>query len=270
MSNFSVLIPVYINDNPEYLQQALFSIWDEQTLKPSQIVVVQDGPLTQELLGIIGNWKERLGSVITLVSLEINSGLGVALNEGLRYCHYDIVARMDADDVALPERFETQIRFLEKHKNIDVLSAFVEEYDEDLAVLQSIRRLPLDHYSISEFARRRNPISHPVAVFRKESVLKVGGYPLFRKSQDYALWSKMLISGCQMANLGSVLLRMRLGKGLQQRRGWSYFKEELKILRFQLKIGFISRTQFLSNLFLRSVVRLSPSPIKSMLYKFAR
>lgn len=267
---FSLLLSVYKQEKPDHLNQALLSIWDEQDLKPNQIVLVKDGPLSTGLDCVIASWSNRLGEALKVVALAENVGLGAALNEGLKSCKYDLVARMDADDISLPDRFEKQIAFLGKNTHIDVLSAFVEEYDEDLRALQGVRRLPLDHSSISRFGKSRNPISHPVAVFRKEAVLGVGGYPPFRKSQDYALWSKMLVSGCQMANLEDVLLRMRLGEGLQSRRGWSYLKEEIKILRYQLKIGFISRAQFLMNLLIRSLVRLSPSPMKSLLYKFAR
>lgn len=188
----------------------------------------------------------------------------------LKHCKYDLVARMDADDISLANRFEEQVGFLKKNTHIDVLSCYIEEYDESLCQLQGVRCLPLDHKSIMTFSKHRNPISHPAAIFRKEAVLKVGGYPPFRNCQDYALWSKMLVAGCQMANLENVLLRMRLGKGLRQRRGWPYLKEEIKVLRYQLEIGFITKKQFLSNFFIRSAVRLSPTPVKAMLYKFAR
>jgi glycosyltransferase involved in cell wall biosynthesis len=128
--NFSVLLSVYKKENPSYLKQALTSIWDEQTLKPDQIVLVKDGALTLELDNVINEWLKKLGSLLTIVELPKNVGLGTALIEGLKYCKYDIVARMDTDDISLPQRFEKQIAFFEQNKDsVIVGSSILEFYD---------------------------------------------------------------------------------------------------------------------------------------------
>lgn len=109
---FSVLISVYKSDNPEHLETALKSIWDNQILKPDQIVLVQDGPVGDEIVNIINNFKAILDDKLSFLELSVNLGLARALNEGLRLCKYDLIARMDSDDICFPNRFEKQIAFL--------------------------------------------------------------------------------------------------------------------------------------------------------------
>jgi glycosyltransferase involved in cell wall biosynthesis len=127
--HFSVLLSLYTKENPLYFNQAISSIWDEQTLKPNQIVLVKDGPLTPELDQAIDEWGKKLGDILTIVALPENIGLGAALNEGLKYCKYDLVARMDTDDISLPERFEKQISFMANNPDIAVSSTWIEEID---------------------------------------------------------------------------------------------------------------------------------------------
>jgi len=267
---FSVLLSVYESENPDYLDQALFSIWDEQTLKPSQIVLVQDGVLPKGLLSIVNKWTTSLPDIFTVVPLTHNIGLGAALNEGLNYCQYDLIARMDSDDIALPERFEKQVMFMEKHPEIAASSAQLEEWDASLMRCLGKRQLPLDSNSLANFAKRRSPLSHPLAIIRKDILLSLGGYPPLRKAQDYALWSLMIASGYKLANIPETLLKMRTGNELFTRRGWSYFKEELKLLEYQKEIGFLSRKDYFTNALLKAVLRLSPDFIKSLAYRIAR
>jgi glycosyltransferase involved in cell wall biosynthesis len=104
--SLSVLMSVYYKENPEYLQQALESIWDAQTLKPDEIVLVEDGPLTTELYSILTNWKNKLDKILKRVPLEKNEGLTKALNMGIEHCSGEFIARMDSDDISCPNRFE--------------------------------------------------------------------------------------------------------------------------------------------------------------------
>src|SRR5690554_5001347 len=113
--SFTVLMSVYAKEQPDYFNQAFLSIWDQQTLKPDQIVLVKDGPLTAELDAEIQRWQEKLGKVLSVVELPENVGLGAALNEGLKACKYELVARMDTDDISLPARFEEQVAFMQTH-----------------------------------------------------------------------------------------------------------------------------------------------------------
>jgi glycosyltransferase involved in cell wall biosynthesis len=130
--NFSVLLSVYKKEMPDYFNQAFVSIWDEQTLKPNQIVLVKDGPLTPELDQAIDEWKKKLGDILAIVELPENIGLGAALNEGLKYCKYELVARMDSDDISMPERFEKQVAFFEKDEKVAIVGTNILEFYEGI------------------------------------------------------------------------------------------------------------------------------------------
>lgn len=267
---FSALLSIYSKEHPSYLQQALTSIWDEQTLKPTQIVLVQDGPLTAELNAVIAEWQDKLGAILTIVPLEQNVGLGAALNIGLQHCEHELVARMDTDDIAMPTRFEKQIAFMQQNPDIAASSAQIEEWNTELTQKLDQRNLPTEPEAVARFAKRRSPLSHPVSICRKSAVLAVGGYPPLRKAQDCALWALLLVKGYKLANLPEMLLKMRTGDELLNRRGWSYFKQELQLLKFQKEIGFLSSLDFLINATLRAALRLPPNFIKNIVYRAAR
>lgn len=266
----SVLLSVYENESPGFLIDALTSIYDDQDFKPSQIVLVKDGRLTPELDSVVSTWEEKLESLITIVPIAINVGLGAALNEGLKHCKYDLVARMDTDDVALPDRFSKQVEFMANNPGITASSAVLEEWDQDLISKQGLRVLPTEVDAVRSFARRRSPLSHPLAIFRKSVIQEVGGYPPLRKAQDYALWSLLLSKGYKLANLPDVLLKMRTGNQMLDRRGWEYFQNEYQLFKYQREIGFLSFADFWVNTLGKAALRLSPTFIKRAIYKVAR
>ena len=143
--NFSVLISIYYTESSTILNRSLTSIWDDQYLKPSQIVLVKDGPLTKDLDCTLEIWKKKLNEIIEIVSIPKNIGLGAALAIGLTHCKYDVVARMDTDDISLPHRFSTQISYLEKNPNIHLLGAHISEFKNDENKLLLTRKVPLNH-----------------------------------------------------------------------------------------------------------------------------
>lgn len=267
VSGFSVLMSVHASEQPGYLAACLDSLI-AQSLPPTEVVLVEDGPLGQDLLDCI----ERYRGLLPLVSVKLpeNIGLARALNVGLTHCSHDLVARMDTDDICRPDRFECQIASLREHPEIDVVGAMIEEFDPTMQHSLGVRKLPLSHAKLSRFAKIRCPMSHPSVVFRKQAVLEVGGYPAFRKAQDYALWSLMLTKHYRMQNLDKVLLSMRAGNDMLARRGKEHLKFELAILKFQRSIGFLNYREYLLSYTIRSIVRRSPMVIKKMLYRFAR
>lgn len=267
---FSVLLAVYIKENPAYLHESLSSIWDQQLLRPGQVVLVEDGALTPELDFVVAEWKLKLGEVLTLVSLAENVGLGAALNKGLQHCEHELVARMDTDDIAMPTRFKKQMAFMLQNPDIAASSAQIEEWNPQLTQQLDQRTLPTEPVAVRIFAKRRSPLSHPVSILRKTVVLEVGGYPPLRKAQDCALWSLLLVKGYKLANLPDMLLKMRTGDELLNRRGWAYFKQELQLLKFQKRIGFLTRFEFLTNITLRAILRLSPNILKNIVYRAVR
>ncbi|EOC0418759.1 glycosyltransferase [Cronobacter malonaticus] len=268
---FSVLISVYKKDRPDYLKVSLESIYNHQEIKPAQIVIVGDGPLTDALMKIIIDFSESIAdNVVEFVPLDKNYGLAVALNRGLAQCKYDLVARMDADDISLPARFARQYHFMISNPDIDVCGTYVEEIDSESEKHISIRRVPLTHSDIFSFGKKRSPVSHPSVMFKKTTILSFGGYPLFRKSQDFALWSLLLVNGAHFANINTVLLKMRTGQELMARRGLSHLKFEYQVLKYQKSIKFISALEFVRFLTIRAVFRIMPNKLKKQLYNIVR
>jgi exopolysaccharide biosynthesis polyprenyl glycosylphosphotransferase len=266
--SFSVLMSVYAKENPRYLDEALCSIWDHQTLKPGQIVLVKDGPLTEELDDCVGKWKQKLTDLLTIVVLPENVGVGAAMNSGLQQCCYELVARMDSDDISLPIRFEKQVTFMENNPDIAASSAVLEEWNETFSKYIGVRVLPLKPEELRKFAKYRCPLSQPVAIFRKSALFSVGGYQDFRAAEDYALWSLLLTRGYKLANLPDVLLKQRAGSGLMKRRGLRLFKNEMKAFKYQHTIGFFNRYEYLRNMIFRFFIRISPNFIKFFFYRY--
>ncbi len=187
---FSVLMSLYAKEHPEFLYRSLQSIWDKQTLKPAEIVLVKDGPLTPELERVISDFQTR--TPLKVVALSKNQGLGKALNAWLQACSYDLVARMDTDDISKPERFERQVSVFEKHPEFSLVGAWIEEFIDAKEHIVAVRKVPERHEEIYSFAKS----NHPVVMFRKTAVLRCGNYRHCISYEDYYLWVRMLANGC--------------------------------------------------------------------------
>lgn len=267
--HFSVLLSIYHKESPNNFSQAMRSIYDLQELKPDDIVLVKDGPLTPELDLEIQYWSNKLGHVLTIVPLHENVGLASALNFGLKYCKWDLVARMDTDDISTPDRFKLQVGFMSERADISVSSGYIEEWDINLSEQVSHRALPICHDEIVKFARLRSPISHPACIFRKSIILSVGGYPSLYP-EDHLLWVKVIQSGNKLANIPQVILKMRTGEDFITRRGYKFLKGELSSYVAMYRSGFLNFWQLSKVSIIRTFVRLAPNFIKIGLYKWFR
>ena len=266
--DISVLMSVYFRSNPQYLDEAIDSIWSNQTFKPSQICIVSDGPIPVCVELILEKWSNVLGERLTRVKLEKHGGLAAALNAGVAFCRYPLIARMDADDVSWPERFALQYKFMSQHPEVDVLGTQVEERSDDLGSILGHRRVPLSQKAITQFAKLRSPFNHPSVMYRKETIEKAGLYPYFYP-EDYPLWCKMLMKGAVFANLSEILVTMRSGSAYKYRRGLDFLVSEIKVICFLYHIGFLSFNQFLISLSARLCYRLSPPSVKILLKSIA-
>ncbi len=234
---FSVLITVYKKDKPSWFKEALISIYENQTIKPSEIVLVKDGPISEEIRDIIKNFLRVYP--LKIVELPRNMGLAAALNKGLKQCTYDLVARMDSDDVSLPNRFELQLKALKENPNAVVVGGYIEEFDEDMKISYGVRKVPLNSKDILKFAKKRSPFNHMTVMIKRSIVLKEGGYPNFIYAQDYALWIKLLMKGYFCINIPYILVKARAGPYMVLKRsGFKYIKNELKLLKYFKDIGF--------------------------------
>lgn len=257
---------VYKGEHADYLTTCFDSIY-RQTLPPTEIVLVEDGPLTQQLYDAIAHEESRF-PMLKRIKLEKNQGLGVALNKGLKACTYDIIARMDTDDISLPDRLEVQMGYLSRHPKIDVLGAWITEFDHEPKNVVGIRKLPRDHNDIYKFGKKRNPINHPVVMFRKQAVLDVGGYLPFPLFEDYYLWARMLKKGYRFHNLQRPLLLFRRSPEMIRRRGGiTYAHHEIQFLKRLYDIGYISIFNMYGDILQRYIVRLLPNHVRSFIYK---
>ena len=264
---FSVLLSIYYKERPDFLRQSLDSLFS-QTLLPTEVVLVKDGPLTKTLDIIIEEYSKRYLQ-LKIVSLSVNQGLGKALNEGLKYCSYDLVARMDTDDIAKPNRFEKQLKVFNNHPDIDIVSSWIDEFEGDTNHILSIRKLPEYHKEIYKFAKKRNPINHPAVMFRKSSVLAAGGYKHFPLFEDYYLWVRMLMNGAKFYNIQESLLYFRSSSDMFKRRGGiNYALMELKFEQELLRIKFIDKSIFIKNILIRFISRLIPNKLRTIIYIF--
>jgi glycosyltransferase involved in cell wall biosynthesis len=261
---------IYHKEKAEYFDRAMQSIYDEQTIKPSEIVLVQDGKLTDELDKIIAKWKDKLGDIFKTISLENNVGLGDALNIGLDKCNYELVARMDTDDISMPERFEKQLQVF-KNSDIDICSSWISEFDTDENKIISYRKLPENHNEILQYMKKRNGINHPAVMYKKESVLRAGGYKKMIWFEDYYLWTRMILNGAKFYNTQEALVNMRAGYGqLERRSGFKYAIEEVKFLKRLYDIGFLKFSEFFKNMIIRFIARIVPKSLVKMIYKILR
>ena len=269
---FSVLMSVYSKENPSYLNEALCSIWDQQTLKPGQIVLVKDGPLTEELDSSISIWKQKLNDVLTVVELPENVGLGAALNCGLQQCKYELVARMDSDDISLPERFEKQIEYLRSNPDVVLLSGYISEFMDDPDDIIYIRKVPIENQVITKYLKWRNAFNHMTVIFLKSIVLSVGGYNAkVTYFEDYDLWIRLVQAQYKVSNIPEVLVKVRTGNDMIGRRhGLAYAKKELSFFNLQKKREFISYGNYFLLILLRIPLRLIPKSMLIYLYNILR
>ena len=264
---FSVLLSVYKKEQPSYLQQSLESIFT-QTLLPNEVVLVKDGPLTTELDQVVETYRQRHPE-LKVIPLPQNQGLGKALNEGLKHCSYDLVARMDTDDIAKPERFEKQVTFLDQHTEIDVVGALVEEFVGNPENIISIHNLPETPDLLYKYGMTRIPVIHPVVMFRKKAVLACGGYVHFPMVEDYCLWARMMVNGMKFYNIQEPLLYFRTSPDMFRRRsGLNYALTEARLQFLFVGIGYIRLGCFLKNLAIRFPVRLIPNFMRIWIYTY--
>lgn len=214
----SVLMSVYKSEKPVYLDRSLQSVWDDQTLRPDEIILVQDGPIGDELTSIIRQWKEKLDDTLVLLVNETNLGLTKSLNKGIKVAKGEYIARMDSDDISLPDRFLHQLKYMDEHPDISVLGGAIQEFNDQDGIIGE-RHFPVNTTAIRQYIHKASPVAHPAVMIRKslfeEGVLYNEEY---RTTQDLALWFDVLASGHQMANLDEFVLQFRRESNVYQRR----------------------------------------------------
>lgn len=265
-TSFSVLLPVYHRDDPAHLRRAVRSVTTDQTLPPTELVVVQDGPVGDELASTLTDLERTSAARVRRVVLKENVGLARALDAGLAECAHDVVARMDADDISLPRRFELQVPLVAR--GMDLVGSAIQEFEDDENHPGVLRVPPLDGASIQRAARLRSPFNHPSVVYRRQAVAAAGGYEDLPLLEDYWLFARMLDDGARSMNIEVPLLLYRVGEGAYARRGGrAVLRSEIELQRRLRQIRFTSRSQALRNLAVRGAYRIVPEPARRRLYR---
>jgi len=265
MEKFSVLLSIYKKEKPEFLRASLESVF-EQTRHPDEVVLIEDGPLTPELYDVILSFSERFPSM-RIIAFENNRGLGNALRDGVNYCSYELIARMDTDDISKPTRFEKQLEVFRNNPETDVCGAWVDEFEGAPENVVCVRKLPEMHNELFMFGKKRNPVNHPVCMFRKSAVVNAGNYieiPLF---EDYYLWARMMKDGYHFYCIQESLLLFRRSPDMIRRRGGlAYAKVEARFQKVLHELKYISFCRMISNILIRFIIRIIPVTLRSWLY----
>ena len=265
---YSVLMSVYKNDSPEHLSCALKSVYEEQTKKPDEIVVVFDGPLTDELYHVLDDFRVDKPDIVRYYPQDVNRGLGVALRIGFEHCTGDYIFRMDSDDISAANRFELQSAYVEAHPEIDVLGADIAEFWADPSDSKRIRACPPNHDEIVKMGKTRNPMNHVSVCMKKSAVEKSGGYESLLLLEDYYLWLKMIVAGCKLANINESLVYVRIGNGFHEKRGSAVRIKGWKTLqRYMLQHGLIGRFQSWKNMFYIRAFTYCPNWLRKIAYE---
>ena len=273
MESFSVCTSVYKNDRPEYVRVALDSMLVSQSVKPTEIVLVQDGSVPESLSTLLSEYENMYPEVMHVIRLEKNGGLGNALKLGVVNAKYDICARMDSDDICMPDRFEKQLAYLEAHPECDIVGGQMTEFIDTPDNIVGRREVPLTNKEIYEFMKSRCALNHVTVMFRKEAVMKAGNYQDWFWNEDYYLWVRMMMAGCKFANIPDVAVYVRSGADQYARRGGKkYFDSEIGIKKLMLEKGMITRKEYIVNYIQRFIIQLMlPNSVRGWVFRtFAR
>lgn len=259
---------VYYKEKAEYLKLALASIIN-QTVKPNEIVLVQDGKLTNELQTVITEYLQKYPDIFKTYALQQNQGLGKALNFGMQKCSNEFIARMDTDDIAEPNRFELQIKEFEQDKELRLCGGPIAEFADNTKEITGYRNVPQNYDEILNFAKKRNPFNHMTVMFKKQAVQSVGGYMDMPYFEDYWLWARMLKAGYKAKNIDQVLVKVRAGQDMIARRGGlNYAKCIIMFEKALHKIGIINFAEMIGYIALRNIVSVIPGSLRLMVYRW--
>ncbi|OLT24023.1 glycosyl transferase, partial [Actinomadura sp. CNU-125] len=263
---FTLLMTVYGGDRAEYVKDAFRSAVHDQSLRPDQVVLVQDGPVSPELAACLKELVAGSPVEVAFVPLEQNRGLGPALDSGLQAARHDIIARMDADDVAMPHRFQMQVPLV--RTGADLVGAGLLEFGADIGDIVGRRIPPSDPEDIARYSRLHDPFNHPTVVYRRSAVWAVGGYGDLPLMEDYWLFARMIAAGARVVNVSEPLVYYRVGDGAYQRRGGrDLLRSELRLQREMRRERFITGPQYWRNVVVRGGYRLVPTAIRKPFYR---
>ena len=266
---FSVLMSVYKNDNSLYFEEALKSVTNLQTLRPNQVVIVKDGPVDKTIDFIINKIKKNNSNIeFTVLTKSKNEGLAAALNDGIKLCKYDLIARMDSDDISLNDRFEKQINLFKKYNDVDAIGGSIAEFNKRPGDIQSKREVGLTMDEIVKMAKKRIPMNHVSVMYKKKSIIEVGCYSEnFGKLEDYKLWVDLINANRKLMNISDIIVNVRVGDGFLSRRSNKREIQDWDMLqKYLLKNNIVNHFEaFLNKIYIRVFIYM-PGWLKKIAY----
>ena len=264
---FSVLMSLYYKEKPEYFRECMKSILN-QTLLSSQIIIVKDGPLTPELDKAVDEFVNADPDLYTIVPLAKNGGLGPALAEGIQHSKFNLVARMDTDDIAVSTRFEKQMQQFKDDPDLDICGSNIVEFEGNVRNIVARREVPLTDKDIKLYQKKRDAFNHMTVMYKKDAVLNAGNYQSVPLMEDTMLWVKMIQAGAKCKNIKEPLVYARVGKDMFNRRGgWEYYKKYKNGRKKVLETGYISKSDYYTTLAVQAVVSLMPDKMREFVFE---
>lgn len=264
---FSVLMSLYLKEKPEYLNEALKSVIN-QTVKPNEIVIIYDGPITAELKNVVKQYVSNNPGLIKIIDNPENKGLGLALADGVPQCTYELIARMDTDDICRKDRFEKQLEEFVKDPRLDICGSHILEFEEKKENIVAQRRVPLMDKDIKEYQKRRDGFNHVSVMFKKKSVLAAGNYQSCLLMEDTLLWANMFMNGAKGKNIDDYLVYVRIGKDMYERRGgFDYYKKYKAGRKKVYETGYISWVDYKITLIVQFIVAAIPNRVRGFVFK---
>lgn len=263
---FSLLMSVYFKEKPVFLAEALDSVFN-QSLQADQIVLVCDGPLTEELDEILECFL-NVHDNFEVHRLPVNNGLQFALNFGLQKCKYDLIARMDSDDICRVDRFETQVSEFRANRRLAIVGSDIEEFIDDENIIVSKKHMPEILEEIKKYSKLRNPFNHPTVMYKKDIVSQLGGYRDVDLFEDYDLWLRMLKLDVDAINISEPLVKMRTVDDIYRRRGgFDYVKKIRKFRKMSCNENQISLPTYSYIISVQTVASIVPNFVRKFIYR---
>ena len=264
--DFSVLLSLYIKEKAEYFDASLQSVI-QQTAPPSEIVIVLDGPITDELEEVLQRYKKNAPMPVREIRCAENRGLGIALSVGVPECAYELIARMDTDDISREDRFEKQLKLFAEYPELDICGSDIAEFEGSKENIVSRRKVPADHDGIAAYQKSRSAFNHMTVMFKKSMVLKAGNYQDAPLMEDDYLWVRMILAGARCANIPEDLVSVRIDGGMIGRRGGlKYFRKYRNARKMILKTGYIGYWDYLKTIAVQFIVALIPNGLRRFVF----
>lgn len=266
-ADFSVLMSLYINEKAEYFDACMKSILG-QTVLPKEIVIVKDGKISKEVEEILQKYNKGYPGLLNIVSYEKNHGLGYALNKGINACGYELIARMDTDDLARKDRFGKQIKEFQEDPALDICGSNINEFEDEPEHIVAQRNVPLTDKEIKKYQKRRDAFNHMTVMYKKSAVLEAGNYQSCLLMEDTYLWVRMIQNGVKCKNIEEPLVYVRIGKEMYGRRGGlAYFLNYKKGRKKVRETGYIGIIDYYYTLMIQFIVSLVPGNIRGLIFK---